>query len=255
MKPFKIILIITSLVWTAFNFWTVVNSSGAVNIVNFIGVVPIITALYTEIDWIYIHWNKLRAYFFLKTVSFTAKSYKHIEENKSITELEDCIRELLSLHKYKVDEAFIKRTHEDLYFTTESESGVRNVLVINARQDTRGQCITIKCDYQVAYRDVAIFWKSFLRLRNDFFAQFAQTKKSKERYDVTIKTDRTKKYSPFYRLTIKHIGKVKIERFNLTFRDGSLEVATNLNKIYGSSDNYQDIEKLIKEYIPLSKLS
>ncbi|MEG3265786.1 hypothetical protein [Streptococcus suis] len=256
MKLFKIVLIVTSLVWTCYNFWIAINSSGSVNLVNFVTIIPIITALYTEIDWIYIHSNKIRAYFLLKTVKFTAKSYKYIDEETSIAELENSIREeLLSNHKYKIDEAHIKRTHEDLYFTVESESGVSNSLVISTKQDSRGQCVTIKCEYQIAYRDVATSWKSFLSVRNNFFAKFAQAENSKERFDVTITTDKNKKYSPFYRLTVKHIGKVKIEKFDLTFRDSKLKVVTNLNKIYGTSDNFQDIEKLIKEYIPLSKLT
>ena len=72
---------------------------------------------------------------------------------------------------------------------------------------------------------------------------------------MTINSDKNKNYSPFYRLTVRHVGKVKVEQFNLNFSDDNLKVQTSLNKIYATSDNYQDIEKLIKEYIPLSKLS
>ncbi|MEY8462467.1 hypothetical protein [Streptococcus merionis] len=255
MKPFKIFLIFTSIVWTVYNLVNAITSTQSVNLVNFLGIVPVVTSLYTEIDWLYIQWNKLRAYFFLKTVNFTAKSYKYTLEDKSISELESCIRELLSIHKYNVQEAFIKKTHEELFFPIESNSGVSNSLVISTKEASEGKIITIKCEYQIAYRDVALFWKSFLRIRNDFFAKFAQAENSKERYDVTIKTDKNKKYSPFYRLTVKHVGKVKVEKFDLKFSDGDLKVITNLNKIYGTSNNYQDIEKLIKEYIPLSKLS
>ena len=255
MKLFKVTLIAISLIWTIYNFWVAINSPGAINLVNFIEIVPIITALYTEVDLIYIHWNKLRAFFFLKTVSFTAKSYKYVEDKKSITELENHVRELLSTLEYKIVEAFVKRTHEDLYFTIESGSGVRNDLVISTKQDSNRLCLTIKCEYQIAYRDVDQFWKSFLKIRNDFFSKFATDGNVKERYDVTINSDKNKNYSPFYRLTVRHVGKVKVEQFNLNFSDDNLKVQTSLNKIYATSDNYQDIEKLIKEYIPLSKLS
>ena len=74
MKITKIILLGISLVWTIVNFFKAVASPDVVNITNFVGVIPIIAGLYSEIDWIYINCNKLKAYFLLKTVNFTVKS-------------------------------------------------------------------------------------------------------------------------------------------------------------------------------------
>lgn len=111
-----------------------------------------------------------------------------------------------------------------------------------------------KADYQLAYRDVKNQWDSFLSLRNNLFSIYSREESSKERFDVTIKTDKHRKYNPFYRMTVRHLGKKEVKKFDLQFKDNDLSVKTTLNKIYGTSNNHQDIEKLIKEYIPLSRL-
>lgn len=254
MKVFKIILIIISLIWTIMNFIAAVTSPTVVNLTSFIAIIPIITGLYSEIDWLYINWNKIRAYLFLKTVSFTLKSSRYISQEETIESLECHTRNCLKKNKYSIKEAFVQRTHEDLYFDV-INNGFCSKLRVNIHNDSTGTRLTIKMEYQSAYRDVSQFWKEFLLVRNDFFAQFSILQDTKERYDVTINTTEAKEYSPFYRLTVKHVGKYKINKFNLKFSDDKLRIETSMNKIYGSSENYQDIEKMIKEYIPISRLT
>ena len=88
----------------------------------------------------------------------------------------------------------------------------------------------------------------------NYFHNLQKRRIVKERYDVTIQTTNEKNYNPFYRLTVKHVGRSEIKNFDLKFTDNNLTVTTNMNKIYGTSSNYQDIERLIKEYVPLSRL-
>lgn len=253
MKYTKIILIVISLIWTSINFYSVVTSPNVVNLTCFLGIVPIISSLYSEIDWIYINWNKLRAYLFLKTVSFAPKSSRYVEDNIKFYDLESLVRSSLTANNYMIEEAYVKRTEEDLYMRI-LKDGLKSDLTVNFHKKLDGGRLTLKIDYQLAYRDVNKFWKSFINVRNELFSQFAKTTNSKERYDVTIQTTNEKNYNPFYRLTVKHVGRSEIKNFDLKFTDNNLTVTTNMNKIYGTSSNYQDIERLIKEYVPLSRL-
>lgn len=254
MKYAKIFLIVISAVWTIINLYKAITSPNVVNLTSFLGIIPIFSALYSEIDWIYISCNKIKAYFFLKTVKFTPKSSRYIDDGISITKLEKSIRKLLKDYSYKINEAFIKITDEDLYIPVISVEGLNVKLTINIHQESSGWRLTLKSEYQIAYRDVSKCWNAFLKIRDELFSESAKTSNSKDRYDVTINTDNSKKYNPFYRLTIKNVGKPKVQSFNLKFTDENLSITTNMHKIYGSSKYRQDIEKMIKDYVPLSKI-
>ena len=234
MKITKIVLIIISLIWTLVNLYQAIHSPTVVNLTSFMGVVPIIAALYSEIDWLYINWNKFRAI--------------------TLNQLEKQIRSVLKANDYSINEATFRKTHEDIYIDIESTKGIKNKLSISLHPESNGQRLIFKADYQLAYRDVKKQWDSFLLLRNDLFSIYSREESSKERFDITINTDKHRKYNPFYRLTVRHLGKKEVKKFNLQFKDNALSVTTTINQIYGTSNNHQDIEKLIKEYIPLSRL-
>ncbi|HET5664213.1 TPA: hypothetical protein ACL8T8_000911 [Streptococcus pneumoniae] len=254
MNKIKITLIFTSLAWTFVNLYQALQSPTVINLTSFVGIVPIIAALYSEIDWLYIHWNKFRAYIFLKTVSFTPKSSKFLKETITLNQLEKQIRSVLKENDYSINEATFSKTHEDIYIDIESTRGIRNKLSISLHPESNGQRLIFKADYQLAYRDVKKQWDSFLSLRDNLFSIYSREESSKERFDVIIKTDKHRKYNPFYRMTVRHLGKKEVKKFDLQFKDNDLSVKTTLNKIYGTSNNRQDIEKLINEYIPLSRL-
>lgn len=253
MKITKIILLGISLVWTIVNFFKAVASPDVVNITNFVGVIPIIAGLYSEIDWIYINCNKLKAYFLLKTVNFTVKSSRYIMEDTQISEVEKIIRKILKASSYKIDEASFSKTHEDLYFYITSQNNIHTKLTINLHPESLGSRLTIKMNYQVAYRDVTKQWKKFIELRNGLFSNFSIKYNTKERYDITIETDTMRKYNPFYRLTVRHIGEASVKDFKLNFKDEALSVTTYMNKIYATSDKCEDIEKVLNDYVPLSR--
>lgn len=254
MKITKIILIAVSIVWTIVNLYKAVVSPNVVDLTTFLAIMPIISSLYSEIDWIYVRWNKTKAYFILKTVSFTPKSSIFIEDKISIDELEKHVKNVLKTCNCNIKTPFVTRTHEDLYIQLINAEGLHIDVTVNISQECMGYRLTIKNEYQIAYRDVKKCWSMFLDIRNKLFSEFAKASNTKERYDVTIYTGKVKNYNPFYRLTIRHIGQPKIQKFCLEFNDKDLVVKTTANKIYGSSPKYQDIERLIDEYVPLSKV-
>lgn len=254
MKFTKIFLIATSLIWTILNFFQVITSPTVVNLTSFMGIIPVVSALYSEVDLIYIYFNKARAYFFLKTVSFTPKSSRFIVNNITVDELEQQIYEIIKAESYTFDSSTILKTHEDFYLEIESINGLKNKLTLNLHSENDIQRLTIKADYQIAYRDVKEQWYAFLKLRNELFSHCSIARNTTERFDVTINTDKQKKFNPFYRLTVRHVGKKEDKKFSLEFKDKNLLVKTNNNKIYGTSNNYKDIEKLIKEYVALSRI-
>ena len=120
MKFTKIFLIATSLIWTILNFFQVITSPTVVNLTSFMGIIPVVSALYSEVDLIYIYFNKARAYFFLKTVSFTPKSSRFIVNNITVDELEQQIYEIIKAESYTFDSSTILKTHEDFYLDESS---------------------------------------------------------------------------------------------------------------------------------------
>lgn len=254
MKLMKVILLLISVIWTVFNFIKVISSPDVVNLTNFIAIVPIVTGLYSEIDWIYVNWNKLRAYFLLKTVSFIPKSSKNINVRVKIQDIDSKIRQVLKENSYEIIESAFKSSHENLEYDIVSKNGIKSKINFDcSAKDIDRSLIVLKQDFQVSYRDVKKEWKEFLILRDELFSFFPKNDGDDERYDVSIITDKSKQYNPFYRLTIRHIGKKKIEKFELKFTDDDLSIKTNLNKIYGTSKKRDSIEKLILEYVPLSR--
>lgn len=253
MKKIKIIFLVISLIWTIFNF-VMAFYSPVSDFTKFLNIIPILIAIYYEIDIIYIFWNKILAYFFLKTIVFKATSHRHISNEVSILDIEQHITRCLVNKKYTFKQKWgFERTDDFLIMTVSDPSGIKTTIKMMLQQVNDHQLISFTIDNQVAYRSVRHQWDEFRSLSDDFFSNFAKVSNTNDRYDVAISTDKMKKYNPFYRLTVRHLGKTEIQKFDLKFKDKNLEVTTTMNKIYGTSSDIHDIERLIKEYIPLSQ--
>lgn len=255
MKKTIIFLALASLIWTFVTLIKDIFDGGGVNFVEFVSVIPAIVVLYSEIDWIYIKWNKLRAYFSANTISFSPKYQFVAESNTTILDVNSYFKEVLSKLNYKsIDKKSRKNTHQDLFYVVRSENGIEaNIEIKISPKDYDKIGIILKFDYQISYRDAKEKWEEFEKIRNMMFAKYSIAEGEKQRYEVSIQTSKTA-FNPFYRLTVRHLGGDKIDKFNLTFRDGDLKITSTLHQIYGVSENPESIKKMINEYIPLSKI-
>lgn len=253
-KFFKVLLILVSVIWTS---WSVANAflnSGVMNLLPLASLIPVFAALYSEVDWIYIQANKVRSYFSAKTVSFTPKFQYAVESAVSIDQVKNDLDDSLKMLRQRVNTKRQQRHSEELIqYDVITETGLSYDLDLTVQNQEELTVLVLKVYYQVSYRDVNKTWKEFCQLQESLFNNFARSSKSKPRYDVTIKTN-TKNFNPFYRLTVRRLGKAEVQNFALKFTDGQLTVTTSEHKIYGSSGQRQDIDKLVKNYVPLSKI-
>lgn len=255
MKFFKILLILTSVIWTIYNLAIMVLAHQVVNFMGLLTLVPVLTALYSEIDWIYVRVNKVIALVSAKTVSFSPKFQYATNGFSGMQKMDAKIREVLDNNNYKViDKHQQPFTEENVYLQIQSQHNLKANLSLTAQptEDENIQLI-MKVDYQVSYRDVSRCWDDFIKLKEDLFPSYARVEESVPRYDVTIATGETR-FNPFYRLTIRRLGKKVIDNFTLKFREDTLMVETSLHQIYATSPEQATIKKVIDEYVPLTKV-
>ncbi|OLS09582.1 hypothetical protein AUQ39_05850 [Lacticaseibacillus casei] len=253
-KIFKVLLILVSIIWT---IWSVANAflnSGVMNLLPLASLIPVFAALYSEVDWIYIQVNKVRSYFSAKTVSFTPKFQYAVGDEISVVQVKKNLDETLISLGQKVNTKRQQKYSEGLiHYDIVTESGLSYDLDLTVLDQEELTLLILKVHYQVSYRDVNKTWKEFCGLQEALFDNFARSSESKPRYDVTIQTN-IKNFNPFYRLTIRRLGKAEVQNFLLRFTDNQLTVTTSQHKIYASSDMRSDIDKVVKDYVPLSKI-
>lgn len=64
------------------------------------------------------------------------------------------------------------------------------------------------------------------------------------------------KINPFYKLTVRTINAQDVVDFRLSADvSDSLEIELHQYKLYATSSKISDLEKLIKEYVPLATVS
>lgn len=255
MKIFKIVLIITSILWTVYNFIVATLDHQVINLVGLTAIVPVITALYSEIDWVYIKVNKFLALFSAKTVSFSPKFQYATCDVKDTVAINSQIRGILKDNGYNViDKHQLPITDENIYLRIQSPRGLKADLSLTASPSENETIqLIMKLDYQVSYRDVSKCWEEFTKIKEELFATYAKVANSALRYDVTVATGNTR-FNPFYRLTIRRLGKKVIDNFSLSFREENLKIETSLHQIYASSPDQAKIKKVIDEYVPLTKV-
>lgn len=254
-KVWKVTLALLSLGWTIYNIICMVKKGEVINLNVLLGIVPVITVLYTEIDFIYIMFNKTRAYFSASTISFSTKFQYITISNDNLQEIEGNFRKVIRELGLTFNESKAPRnTNETLYFRINSLKGIEfDAIVTRQKIDDEDIRLILKFEYQISYRDVKAKWNEFEKIRNNFFATYAMKQGTKQRYDLTIKTSQTK-FNPFYRLTVRHLGSTNVENFILKFSDESTQITTSPQKIHATSPNPESMNKVIKEYVPLSKI-
>lgn len=255
MKKTIIFLAFASIMWTIITVGKDFLDGGAVNFVDLVNIIPAVVVLYSEVDFIYISWNKLRAWFSANTISFSPKYQFIAEGNITILEIQSYFEEVLSQLNYKsIEKKSRENTDYDLYFVVKSKNGIKsNVEIKISSDDYEKTRIILKFDCQISYRDAKTKWEEFEKIRNFMFAKYSIIEGGKQRYEIVIQTSKTA-FNPFYRLTVRHLGGERIDKFNLTFTDGDLQITSTLHQIYGVSENPESIKKMINEYIPLSKI-
>lgn len=252
----RIGLVLISIVWTIVNFIiTIATKAPLVNLLGLVGLVPLLTVLYQDIDWIFIKINKIRAWLSQKTVSFSVKHQIKINNFDDIQSLDKKVRAVFIKFNFKIDESKSpNRTHETIYYQIKNEQNLSFLITVSAMKLSEEQTnFILKVDYQIAYRDVKQKWEDFMHLERNIFSLYSRDEKNLSRFDISIDTSRAN-FNPFYRLTIRHLTNVRINKFNLVYSEDKLTVTSTLHKIQATSDSEIDIKKLIDEYVPLSKV-
>lgn len=257
-KSKKIILVIAiiSLIVTICNLIYAFLNNVFVNYLQIASIVPIFTVIYSESASVYKIFNQIIASLFGKTIGFESEytffTDEDIEENYF-----DLVQNYLETQKYKLKGNTIKKLDDDkdVIFSAEDKSGVKSDYLLNKTYDTDAMAmrVTLSVSIQLSYKDLKKAWTNYRSLLSGAFSHISKIQ-NKQHYSLSIFASTTTSFKPFYRLIVKNIDPKNIDLFVLKYKDNEMKITTTSNKIYATSKNIDDMNRIIAELIPLTHL-
>ncbi len=253
-----LILLSLSLVFTILNVINSVRSATYVNLLGITAIAPILMAFYQESDWLYVHWNRVTSYLKNQTARFEMTFYIEYDSDFLLDDKESLINELNKVLNSTLSDLNIKfqrggkrkfdgnyaqfrvKTKENLEFSIEMSND--HISTLNN--------VAIKLKFQVSSRSIDKCWKLSKSFRDKFLSR---VKNTTQRTDLVIDMSNSR-VNPFYRLTFKFIKAKKIENFGLSFMEDNLQIKLKQYEIYATSTEISDLDRVVKEYIPLTKV-
>ncbi|WP_192944283.1 hypothetical protein [Ligilactobacillus agilis] len=259
----KCCLIIFSFIATAFNTVTSIVDSIryhnlVINWLSLMSIAPLTFALYQEIDFIYVWCNKIMSFFKNKTVNFKVSFYLQNNSDNFVNVINNNLNKVIKDCHLSFDNGSPQRFSNDMYtkfyFVTNNNLkfsvAISNDNLPSSEIETNN--FSIIMDFQISYRDTSDCWELCKKFREKFTSKLVN---ENERIDLNINLSNSNQ-NPFYRLTVKYVSANKIDDFRLAFSEKeSLKVTLNKHSIYATSVDIQDLDRVVKEYIPLSSVN
>ncbi|MCG0611505.1 hypothetical protein [Lactiplantibacillus plantarum] len=250
-KIFIFVLISLTSIMTVINIYNAVANNIVINWMSLTSLAPVIIAMYSEFDWIYVTWNKLRSWAKNNTVAFSSSFFVYTDEQKSYAELQQRVSNAMKTCKFTFQQGVSREITSNYYRTgLKTCNGLNFDLSISIDPCEELNVINVKLDYQISSRTVKNSWSDFKKFRDEFINGLATQKK---RYDIVIDMKETG-LNPFYRLTLKPIKAKHLDDVCLKFNENGLNVEITKNRIAASAQDPDLIDKIIKQYIPLTSV-
>lgn len=246
---FIISLIILSWILTFANIVINLKHKIVINLVSvFSSLIPLFVALYNEWDLIYEFINRLKMYFFNKTVKFQTEMKVNLEEECSLDKIDERIKKGISDSHFKIQDGMLKFHEFKMYNLTLENKKEHKGLIVNSRIDIQEEKLDIKFIFQISARNVTDIWDLAKKVNSKISDSFA----CKTIYAITLDYSASK-LNPFYRLTLKTIGDKKNYKFDLEFKESDTQIKIHNNQLYATThENMSELDKVIKEYISLA---
>lgn len=250
-KIFVSTLIVLTLVMTTINIYNAVTNKIAVNWMSLTALAPVTIAMYSEFDWLYVNWNKLRSWLKNNTVAFSSSFFVYTDEQISYEELQQRVSDAMKMCNLSFQKGEPREITSDHYKTgLKTSNGLNFSLSISIDPNEEINIIDVQLDYQISSRTVKNSWSDFKKFRDGFTNGLATQKRQ---YNVVIDMKETG-LNPFYRLTLKPVNAKNLDNVSLKFKEDDLKVEITKNGIAASSPDPSLIDKIIKQYIPLTSV-
>lgn len=257
-KSKKIILTIAiiSLLVTICNLINAFLNNIFVNYLQIAAIVPIFTVIYSESASVYTIWNRFVANLFGKTIGFES-TYIFFTDEDIEEDYFDLVQNYLKTQNYRLKGSAVKKLDDgkDVIFSAEDESGVKSEYLLSKTydKDAMAMRVSFSVSIQLSYKDLKKAWTNYRTLLSGAFSHVSKIQ-NKQHYSLSIFASSTTSFKPFYRLIVKNIDPKNIDLFKLEYRDNDMKITTTQNKIYATSKNIDDMNRIIAELIPLTHL-
>lgn len=224
--------------------------------INLLGVTalgPIIMAIYQESDHVYITWNRIKSFFKNQTTRFKMTFYVRNESEDLLNKINRAIESSME----KMDLSFSrgsKREFDGNYVSMMllSQNQINfTVEISNDSVTNQLGNVAVKIKFQISSRDVSSCWNLAKCFKEKFLEQVENTN---SRVDLELNMS-SSSVNPFYRLTVKNIENKSINNFELEFsEEKSLTVKIRQYSIYATSTEMSDLDRVVAQYVPLTKI-
>lgn len=218
----------------------------------FAAVTTAATFCYEEFDEVYSVSNRLVGWLLNKTVSFSVAFYTYNEDldDQDIQRAFDNVRKKLKLN---ISEGRDRKIDNEGELNTVISTPQNLNIFCKISRDNIDNIYKIKLRFQISSRGIKNSWNIAKDFRDIFLAKLSVG--DDNRCDIEIDMSDAK-INPFYKLTIKTIRAKDVTDFKLSADvSDSLKIVLHQYKLYATSNKTSDLEKIIKEYVPLAQVS
>lgn len=215
-------------------------------------IVSYVQFLYNQSNDVFIIWNKYVLSFFRHSTSAWSATHRYYLKEFNIDTEFDNLLDSLKSAGWRIEK---RSCNNGKIEVTASLNGLKRTFEIYETE--KSDCIQVKFSYETSIntRQANAEWKNFKRVISEFEEGLPLLREipQEERaiYVISIKLN---KYNPFYRLAIRHLDKPKKVNFKLSFVENGVNVEIEPHTIKAISNSIESIEKVLNDYIVMSRL-
>lgn len=208
--------------------------------------------LYSQSNDVFIFWNKHILSFFRQSTSAWSATHRYYLKEFNIDNEFNNLVDSLKSAGWKI----VKRYHVGSKIEViASLHGLQRTFKLYETE--KNDYVQVKFSYETSIntRKAIKEWANFKRIIGKFEEGLPLLRDISEEdraiYVISIELD---DYNPFYRLAFRHLDKPKELEFNLSFVENGVNVEIEPHTIKATSDNIESVEKVLTDYIVLSRL-
>lgn len=254
MKLRKIAIVILCLLTILINLYNFISSiinRDFINLLYLLSLGPVFLTLYNNCDWLYLKINKLLFYFRNKTISFEPEVKFFVSEDDcDLSNVEKNVDDYLVANQFIGTQNGIIKTNDSIDKSILSENQLNSKIKISVGNDGINYFIKVKWNFQISFRDLKNNWKNFKNIREEILKRVNSYAVMNS---VLIKTSESNT-SLFYKLTIKKFDNLVVKSANLIVENDEIGIKIGKNELYASSEKIDEIEDVVRNFIPLTNV-
>lgn len=205
-------------------------------------------------NMVFLTWNSIKMRYFLRdTVAWKATYVFNVDVCFDFEKY--CKEYIKQLNSKKVIASVIKQTATRIIIELHDGKKQQLLKIFLSDKDDVFQIRFVQ-SASMAYKDSKseyMYFQSLIEKFKKYISQVDGKSYFLGRDELFTVSLQFKKNNPFYHLTVKHVDNVDIEKFDLKFNDGNVEVKISKNSITLISEEKDDIALALKNYIAISE--